>query len=100
MRNFGRFGCVIAVSAFLTGCGAVGGRCSSVEMDTQVERFGNTNVTLRNTSGEPKLVTLAVVMKSDGAEIHSETVRVDAKDVAQANVGTMDDELRLDMSCA
>lgn len=90
MRNIGRMGCAIAVSAMLTGCGgAIGGGCSGVEMQTEYnDLFSQLEVTIRNTSDEPKLVTLAIV-DSDGSEINSQTLRVDTKDIAETAVGNL-----------
>lgn len=98
MNLIGRTAGIVALSALLTGCGAIGGGCSGIEMDTQLGRFGQTDVTLRNTSDEPKLVTLAVV-DQDGAEIHSQTMHVGPRDFTETDAGTMSEDLRIDISC-
>ncbi|MEL7729857.1 hypothetical protein AAG612_09985 [Citromicrobium bathyomarinum] len=99
VRKFGRTGGLVVAMTLLSSCGgAMGGGCSGIEMDTQVARFGNTDVTIRNTSDEPKLVTLAVV-DGEGVDIHSETFRVDSKDIKKANAGTLSDDLQIDIRC-
>lgn len=104
MRIIGRIGCAIAVSAMLTGCGgAIGGGCSAVEMETKLRPGFPSNsldVTLVNTSAEPKLVTLAIV-DGDGSEINSQTMRVDAKGVAETSVaGRMREGVEIELvSC-
>lgn len=88
---------VFTVSALLTGCGgAIGGGCSGVEMDSKPGMFGQTEISVRNTSDEPKLVTLAIV-DSDGTEINSETMRVDAKDIGETAVGNMREGMEVEL---
>lgn len=100
MKNFGRIGCAISVSAILTGCGALERGCSGIDMNTKYnDLFSSSDVTVRNTSDEPKLVTLAII-DSDGSEINSQTMRVDAKDVAETSVGNMRDGVEIKLvSC-
>lgn len=89
MNLLGRTAGIVAVSALLTGCDAIGGGCSGVEMQTEYnDLFSQLEVTVRNTSDEPKLVTLAIV-DSDGSEINSQTLRVDTKDIAETAVGNL-----------
>lgn len=89
MNLLGRTAGIVAVSVLLTGCDAIGGGCSGVEMETEYDDYlDRLDVTIRNTSGEPKLVALASV-GSDGSEINSQTIRVDAKDIAETAVGNM-----------
>jgi len=100
VKNIGRIGCAIAVSAMLTGCGETGAGCSGVDMSTEYnDLFSSSDVTVRNTSDEPKLVTLAIV-DSDGSDINSQTMRVDAKDIAKTSVGNMRDGVNIELvSC-
>lgn len=88
---------VAVVSSLLAGCGAMGGQCSGVEMETGPGMLGQTEVTVRNTSAEPKLVTLAIV-DSDGSEINSQTMRVDAKDIEETAVGNMRDGVEIKLT--
>lgn len=90
-------GCALALSAWLTGCGALGSGCSGVEMNTQPGMFGQTEIILRNTSDEPKLVTLAIV-DEEGEEISTQTMRVDSKDIAETAVGNMRDGVSIEMA--
>ena len=86
---------LIAATALLAGCGAGGGAkgCSGVTLETeQNEMFGRIDATITNKTNEPKLVTVAIV--SDGERGKENTMRVDAKDVAETSVGNMTKSVR------
>tara|TARA_R110000824_G_scaffold27803_6_gene94012 strand:+ start:3810 stop:4055 length:246 start_codon:yes stop_codon:yes gene_type:complete len=79
----------------------IGGGCSGVELTTTPNRYSGTmmDVTIRNTSDEPKLVTTAII-DSDGSEINSKAMRVDAKDIVETSVGNMRDGVKIELvSC-
>ncbi|WP_123639980.1 hypothetical protein [Tsuneonella flava] len=71
----------------LASCGALSDGCSDVEMTTQPGMFDQTEISVRNTADEPKLVTLAII-DSDGSEINSETMRVASKDIVETAAGS------------
>tara|TARA_R100001244_G_scaffold71741_3_gene58059 strand:- start:13019 stop:13333 length:315 start_codon:yes stop_codon:yes gene_type:complete len=90
MLNSAMRSAAVMMSAFLASCGAVGGNgCSGIEMVTDYnDLYGSVDVTLRNTTSEPKLLTVALV-GSDGKELKSNSLRVDAKDIADTRVSNM-----------
>lgn len=67
-----------------------------MELSTEPSRFGRTSVTVRNTSNEAKLVTLAIV-DSGGSELQSLPVRVDSKDIFQRDLIGVQDGASIEM---
>ena len=61
MKNIGRIGCAMAMSALLAGCGAGDGGCSAVDMDILVQPgFMANNVSARIKNGSDKMHTIYI----------------------------------------
>lgn len=84
----------VAATVLLAGCGGGGAKgCSGVTLETeQNDLFGTIDATITNKTNEPKLVTVAIV--NDGERGKENTMRVDAKDVAETSVGNMTKSVR------
>ena len=87
-------GGLLAATIVLAGCGGGGAKgCSGVTLETEQNGlYGTLDATIKNTSNEPKLVTVAIV--TDGERGKESTMRVDAKGIAETSVGNMTKQVR------
>jgi hypothetical protein len=74
----------LALAVGLSGCGGLGGACSGVELSLE-ESERSLDAFIRNTSDEAKLVTMTII-KADGEEGDSQTVRIEAGDFFETQV--------------
>lgn len=85
---------ILLSAASLSACSGAAGGCSGVELETRPYRgTGTFDFSVRNTSDEPKLVTVGFT--PGGSDRMTEnSFRVDAKDIADRSVGPMRQEAR------
>ncbi|WP_417623122.1 hypothetical protein [Parasphingorhabdus sp.] len=88
---------ILGLPIFLASCGSITGGCSGIEFDAKRnDVFDLIDVSIRNTTDEPKLVTIAAI-GSDGEEIKRNTMRVNAKDIAETKVVNMKEGRTVDL---
>lgn len=74
----------LASAVGLSACGGLGGACSGVELSLE-ESDVSLDALIRNTTDEAKLVTMTII-KGDGEEGSSQTVKIDARDFFETQV--------------
>lgn len=85
---------ILLLAASLSACGGAAGGCSGIELETRPYRgTGTFDFAVRNTSDEPKLVTVGFT-RGGSSQTTENSFRVDAKDVEERSVGPMRQEAR------